>query len=73
MAVAAEACRYRGFLATRCKKKRQVGAHRDNTCDEKTRQGLLKSRLKEWTNWKDFSAVHIVAETSRPSRRSALM
>ena len=55
MAVAAEDRRYRGFLAKRFKKKkRQVGAHREinfNTCDPKTRAGLILSRKSGATGW----------------------
>ena len=53
-----------GFLARRVfKKKRQTGAGRElnfNKSEDKVKQELEKSRLKEWNNWKQFSAVKII-------------
>lgn len=53
-----------GFLARRVfKKKRQLGAGRElnySKSDKHVMMELVRSRLKEWNNWKQFSAVKVI-------------
>ncbi len=51
------------FLAKRYVRKPKQGAGKElnfQKCSEEVQQGLLETRKKEWSNWKQFKAVKII-------------